>query len=377
MSRRYERRRPRSSWPVRDSRARRLWLPTVRGSSSERDHPRRNARTASTRRCESGCSSRRSLRKICVTCASTVRSVTYSRAAIALFDRPSATSARTSRSRSLSAASGSASALPPEQAGHDRRVDDRLAFVDATDRLDERRRGEDPVLEQVADPLGVGVEQPHRVRRLDVLREHEHGDVGVVVADSLGGDEPLVGVCRWHLDVDDGDVGCVLPDLFEQLVGVLGLADDVDAGVARAGGRCLRGSAASRRRLRRARDLRRAVRRRRFEPPSEGPDAVGELDDQQRRRARRTRLEVHDELVTVVERCGRDVRGRAAHRVVDRLGDDRRTRCSRRRSGSGRRRRRRLRPAAVLDRRASARPARARPRSGSLDRCRGRGRAAR
>ena len=77
----------------------------------------------------------------------------------------------------------------------------------------------------------MGVEQPHRIGRLDVLREHEDGDVGVVVADPLGGDETLVGVGRRHLDVDDGDVGCVLADLFEELIGVVGLTDDVDAGV--------------------------------------------------------------------------------------------------------------------------------------------------
>ena len=102
----------------------------------------------------------------------------------------------------------------------------------AADRVDEHRRREDALFEEVADAFGVGVEQPHGVGRLDVLRQHEHGDVGVIVADPLGGDETFVGVGRRHLDVDDGDVRRRATDLVEELVGVLGLTDDVDAGVA-------------------------------------------------------------------------------------------------------------------------------------------------
>jgi hypothetical protein len=68
----------------------------------------------------------------------------------------------------------------------------------------------------------------HGVARLEILREHEHADVGVVVADASGGD--LVGVGRWHADVDDGDVGPVMSDVVQQRVGVLDLGDDVDTG---------------------------------------------------------------------------------------------------------------------------------------------------
>jgi hypothetical protein len=66
-----------------------------------------------------------------VTWASTVRSVTYSRAAMARLDMPSATSPRTSGSRSLGTASGVLPAAPPHQARDDRGVDRRLAVHDA------------------------------------------------------------------------------------------------------------------------------------------------------------------------------------------------------------------------------------------------------
>ena len=55
--------------------------------------------------------------------ASTVRSAMNSRAAIALFDNPSATKSSTSRSRGVRSASGSVVSSASDQTGHDRRVD--------------------------------------------------------------------------------------------------------------------------------------------------------------------------------------------------------------------------------------------------------------
>ena len=46
-------------------------------------------------------------------------------------------------------------AAPAEQAGDDRRVDDGFAVADAAERVDEDGGGEDPLLQQVADLLGV------------------------------------------------------------------------------------------------------------------------------------------------------------------------------------------------------------------------------
>ena len=45
-------------------------------------------------------------------------------------------------------------AVSAEEAGHDRRVDDGFAVVDAPQRVDEDGGGEDPLLEQVADLSG-------------------------------------------------------------------------------------------------------------------------------------------------------------------------------------------------------------------------------
>ena len=89
----------------------------------------------------------------------------------------------------------------------------------------------DAVLEQVADARGVVGEQLARVGLLDVLREHEHADPGQLGADLLGGAQALVGVGRRHAHVDDRDVGLVGADLAQQVLGVAGLADDLEAGL--------------------------------------------------------------------------------------------------------------------------------------------------
>jgi hypothetical protein len=57
---------------------------------------------------------------------------------------------------------------------------------------------EDALLEQVADPLGMFLEQPHRVVGLDVLREDKYPDLRMLRANRLGGDEAFVGVRRRH-----------------------------------------------------------------------------------------------------------------------------------------------------------------------------------
>ena len=45
--------------------------------------------------------------------------------------------------------------------------------------------GENPLLQEVPDSLGMGVQETHRIGGLDVLRQHEHGDVGMLIADAL------------------------------------------------------------------------------------------------------------------------------------------------------------------------------------------------
>ena len=103
------------------------------------------------------------------------------------------------------------------QPRHDRRVDHALALVDAPQRVGEHRHVRHPLLEQVADPVGDVLEHPDGVADVEVLGQHEHPDGRMVAADRLGGDDPLVGVRRRHLDVDDDHVGRVVGDAAEQL----------------------------------------------------------------------------------------------------------------------------------------------------------------
>ena len=98
-------------------------------------------------------------------------------------------------------------AAPPADEPRDHlRVERGAAVRDPFHRGGELLHVGDAVLEQVADALGVSLEQLERVAGLDVLREHEHADSRVALADLLRGAEPLVGVGRRHPDVDDRDV---------------------------------------------------------------------------------------------------------------------------------------------------------------------------
>src|SRR6516162_9608353 len=74
-------------------------------ASQQRYCALRKVTTARTRRWSSGDGGKRSVAKMFLTCFSTVCSVTNSRSAIALLDRPSAISPSTSRSRSVSCSS--------------------------------------------------------------------------------------------------------------------------------------------------------------------------------------------------------------------------------------------------------------------------------
>ena len=164
-----------------------------------------------------------------MTCASTVRSVTNSRAAIARLDMPSATSARTSRSRPVSPASGSVRRRRPQEAGHDRGVDDRFPVHDPPEGVDDRGDVGYPFLEQVPDPFGMILDEPDGIARLDVVRQDQDAGLGMVRPYRLGRDEALVGVRRGHLDIHDGHVRPRLADFPQQGLGIFGLGDDVDA----------------------------------------------------------------------------------------------------------------------------------------------------
>ena len=74
-------------------------------------------------------------------------------------------------------------------------------------------------------------QQVERVGLLDVLAEHEHARAGMVGADLARGAQALVGVRRRHAHVDHGHVGLVGADLAQQVLGVAGLAGDLEARV--------------------------------------------------------------------------------------------------------------------------------------------------
>ena len=78
-------------------------------------------------------------------------------------------------------------------------------------------------------------EQARRDSDLDVLGEDQDSDLRVAPPNLLGGAQALVGVRRWHPNVDDRDIGLVADDLQEQVVRALCLSDHVDPGFAQQG----------------------------------------------------------------------------------------------------------------------------------------------
>ena len=168
-----------------------------------------------------------------VTCFSTACGVTTSTSAMPLFERPSAISSSTSRSRGVSAVQRIVAAAAAEHVRDDGRVEHRAAGRDAPDGVGEQREVGHAVLEQVADALGAVADQVDRVALLGVLREHEHADARAGVrADLHRRAQAVVGVVGRHLDVDDRDVRLVRGDLAQQVGRVAGLGDDLEAGVA-------------------------------------------------------------------------------------------------------------------------------------------------
>ena len=166
-----------------------------------------------------------------VTCFSTARSVTNIRSAIAWFERPSAMYSRTSRSRGERPLERVVAAVPADELADDGRIECRAALGDPPHGGGELLDVGDAVLEQVADALGALGEKLHRVARLHVLGEDEHAGRLVVLADLLGRPQPLIGLRRRHPDVHDRDVRLVHRDVAQQILGVAGLRDDVEAGL--------------------------------------------------------------------------------------------------------------------------------------------------
>ena len=162
------------------------------------------------------------------TCFSTVPSVTHSARAMPALDRPSAICASTSRSRGVSAASGSTtcrawtSSCTSAGSTTEPPAATRPSVSMNSSRSVTRR------LEQVADAAPAG-QQLHRVLDLGVRRQDEDADVRVLGADRPRGVEALRRVRRRHPDVDEHEVGRRLADESQQLRRVPRLPDHGEA----------------------------------------------------------------------------------------------------------------------------------------------------
>ena len=93
--------------------------------------------------------------------------------AIPTFVRPSAIAASTSRSRGVSAASGSSAPAADHELGDHLGIERRAAASDPAQGVHELADVADAVLQQVADAAGAVREELGRVLALDVLAEHQ------------------------------------------------------------------------------------------------------------------------------------------------------------------------------------------------------------
>ena len=118
---------------------------------------------------------------------------------------------------------------PADHALHDLGIERRAAAGDAPDRVGEQRQIAHAVLEQVADAAGAVADEVERIAVLEELRQDDHPDLRLRGADLHGGAQPVVGRVRRHLDVGHDHVGLVRSRLAQQVRGVPGDGDDLEA----------------------------------------------------------------------------------------------------------------------------------------------------
>ena len=173
-----------------------------------------------------------SLPKMLVTCFSTARSVTTSASAIAWFERPSAISASTSRSRGVSASSGSSRRRRPSSCATTSGSSAEPPSPTRRTRVDEALDVGDAVLQQVADALGVrrraarARSPPRRTGRARARRSRASS--ARICCAARRPSSVWVGGMRTSTIATSG---LCARDLAQQVVGVAGLADDLEAGV--------------------------------------------------------------------------------------------------------------------------------------------------
>src|SRR5690625_1725151 len=115
-----------------------------------------------------------------------------------------------------------------QQGRHDLRVEDRAPCSYPAHRLDELGDVGDSVLEEISDRSVAAREQLARVQLLDILREHEDGKVGSRRTSVDRGAQSLVGECRRHTYVDDGDVDLGFGERLRQRRRIVDGSDDLE-----------------------------------------------------------------------------------------------------------------------------------------------------
>src|ERR671919_644398 len=116
-----------------------------------------------------------------------------------------------------------------EELLNQRRVDNRCSFDDSPEGVDEVVHIADAALQQVAAPLAA-CKEVRSLLHLDVRRQYEDRGLRHLIADHLGGVQSLARVGGRHPDVDDRELGAVLPHESEQLRRPAALAHDFESG---------------------------------------------------------------------------------------------------------------------------------------------------
>ena len=103
-------------------------------------------------------------------------------------------------------------------------------------RLQQRLDLADAVLQEISAPGFALLDDVEGVGELEVLRQDQDADLGILAGDLLGGLEPLGRAGRRHADVHERDVGTMSLDLAIQRLAVGHAGDDVHAALAQHGG---------------------------------------------------------------------------------------------------------------------------------------------
>src|SRR4051794_40246760 len=119
-----------------------------------------------------------------------------------------------------------------DESGDDLGVKRRATRGDTPHRVAELLEIMDAVLEEVAHALGAAADQRQGRLLGHVLRQDEHGGAGHSRAYRQRGAQAVIGVCRRHPYVGYNDVGAMRGGLPHEVVGITGLRDNLEAGLA-------------------------------------------------------------------------------------------------------------------------------------------------